>query len=140
MRRLFIGLSVAILAASVALPAAATEPPDHKVTICHALPGSASHAYNVITVDIASSGYVKGGHSRGLGPDEDRLGEKHAHGGDIIPPYTYTTKRGEVFSFPGQNWTDEGQAIYHGGGDGEVGYGDPCTGSGDDGGDGGFGG
>lgn len=88
--------------------ATATKPdPNHKVTICHALPASASHAYNRITVDIASSGYVKGGHYVG---GYTELGFKHANGGDIIPPYTYKS-----FQFPGQNWTAEGQAIYENG-------------------------
>ena len=85
----------------------ATKPdPNHKVTICHALPASASHAYNRITVDIASSGYVKGGHHRPGGS----IGDKHAHGGDIIPPYIYGD-----FSYPGQNWTKAGRAIYNNG-------------------------
>jgi hypothetical protein len=87
----------------------ATRPnPNHKVTICHALPVSASHEFNRITVDIASTGYVRGGHDRGTGELLPvALGAKHAEGGDIIPPYTYRT-----FSFPGQNWTAEGRAIY----------------------------
>ena len=81
----------------------ATKPsPNHKVTICHALPVSADHEFNRITVDIASSGFVRGGHHR-----PGALGNKHAKGGDIIPPYTY-----RAFSFPGQNWTAEGRAIY----------------------------
>ncbi len=103
MRTPMVVLSTALLMMAVAAPALATKPdPSHKVTICHALPGSASHAYNVITVDIASSGYVKGGHYR-VGGD---VGDKHADGGDIIPPYTY---RGFVFA--GQNWGDNGEAL-----------------------------
>ena len=85
----------------------ATKPdPNHKVTVCHALPTSASHPFNRITVDIASSGYVRGGHSRSGGA----LGNKHANGGDIIPPYTY-----QGFRYPGQNWTTAGRAIYENG-------------------------
>ena len=125
MRRLFIGLSIAILAASVAFPVAATKPPDHKVTICHALPGSASHAFNIIDGDIASSGYVKGGHY----VEGGALGDKHADGGDIIPPYTYTRADGSSFDFPGQNYYENlALAI-------ELG----CTGDGDGGGGGGIG-
>lgn len=103
---LLAGLLAATLVAG-ASPASATKPdPEHKVTICHALPASASHPYNRITVDIASSGYVKGGHHR---PGGD-IGDKHARGGDIIPPYQYGD-----FSYPGQNWTAKGQAIWENG-------------------------
>lgn len=67
----------------MATPAQATKPaPEHKVTICHAT-ASETNPYVQITVDIASSGYLKAGHS--------------SHEGDIIPPYTY-----EDFSFAGQ--------------------------------------
>ena len=108
MKRIALLLTL-IFAASVAgtTSVAATKPdPNHKVTICHALPESASHAYNRITVDIASSGYVRGGHHR---PDGS-IGDKHADGGDIIPPYQY-----KDFSYPGQNWTSEGRAIWKNG-------------------------
>jgi len=104
-------LSILALSATLivggASGAIATKPsPEHKVTICHALPVSASHAYNRITVDVASSGYVKGGHHEPGGS----IGDKHADGGDIIPPYTYRS-----FSYPGQNWNAEGRAIYKNG-------------------------
>ena len=32
--------------------------------------------------------------------------------GDIIPPYTYIDENGELETLPGQNWTEDGQAIY----------------------------
>jgi hypothetical protein len=102
-------LLVLILAASVSgtTSVSATKPdPNHKVTICHALPTSASHAFNVLTVDIASSGYVRGGHHRPGGS----LGSKHSEGGDIIPPYQYRD-----FDYPGQNWTRKGRAIFENG-------------------------
>jgi hypothetical protein len=73
------------------LVASATQPPGHKVTICHAT-GSTTNPMVEITVDIASSGYLVGGHN--------------FHAKDIIPPYTYGS-----FSYPGKNWTAEGQAI-----------------------------
>jgi hypothetical protein len=123
-RRLFGGLSIAILAASVAVPVAATPPPDHKVTICHALPDKASHDYNVISVDIASSGYVKGGHYVAPGDSS-----KHADGGDIIPPYVYVRKDGTTFTFTGQNYAGNEFLAYELGCGPEVddGGGDPET-------------
>jgi LPXTG-motif cell wall-anchored protein len=78
------------------LAASATPPdPGHKVTLCHRT-GSATNPYIVITTDIASDGYVKGGHTgheqigNGLGPD-------------IIPAYEYVAKNGDVFDFPGKS-------------------------------------
>jgi hypothetical protein len=87
----------------------ATKPnPNHKVTICHATAAfvDGEREYTTNNVDIASSGYVKGGHHK---PTET-LGAKHKNGGDIIPPYTYGD-----FSYPGQNWTKKGQAIWNNG-------------------------
>lgn len=100
-------LLVALMAITLVSPATGKQPaPEHKVTVCHALPGSASHAYNQIEVDIASSGYVKGGHYKPGGS----LGVKHRYGGDIIPPYQY-----KDFYFEGQNWTKKGQKIWENG-------------------------
>ena len=99
-----------VVGAALVAPAAAfaTQPaPDHKVTICHRT-NSDTNPYVVIDVDIASSGHLKGGHdTRHEGPIwELGLKAQHVEWGDIIPPYTY----GE-FSYPGQNWTADGQAI-----------------------------
>jgi hypothetical protein len=102
--------SVVVGAALVAPAAAfATQPaPDHKVTICHRT-NSDTNPYVVIDVDIASSGHLHGGHDTQhdgaiWGPG---LKDQHIEWGDIIPPYTYPE-----FSYPGQNWTADGQAIW----------------------------
>jgi hypothetical protein len=80
--------------------ALATKPnPEHKVTICHAIPpDTAANGYHAITVDVASVGYQHSGH-------------ESEHGADIIPPYEYTDVDGDTFSYPGKNWTEAGQAI-----------------------------
>ncbi len=100
---LFVGVLLAAPAATLA-----TQPaPDHKVTICHRT-DSNTHPYTEETVDIASSGHLQGGHdTEHEGPIwNPTLKADKVEWGDIIPPYTY----GE-FSYAGQNWTDEGQAI-----------------------------
>jgi hypothetical protein len=101
MRKYIIALSlsaavVAGPAIAAVAPAGATPPnPDHKVTLCHRT-GSATNPYIVITTDIASDGYVKGGHT-----GHDQIG--NGLGGDIIPAYEYVAKNGDVFDFPGKN-------------------------------------
>lgn len=64
------------------------------VTFCHATPpDTAANGYEQITTD--DDGIIKQGHAT-------------EHSADIIPPFTV----GEV-SFPGQNWTALGQAIWN---------------------------
>ncbi len=82
--------------------AQATPPPNHKVTICHrtgsATGGNQHNGYSIITVDIASSGFVMSGHQF-----HEQVG--NGPGGDIIPMYDYTRADGSVFHFPGKNLT-----------------------------------
>jgi hypothetical protein len=89
-------LAGAIIAMALGSVATATPPAsEHKVTICHAAPpDTAAQGWREIDVDIASSGYLRGGH-------------QEEHDADIIPPYTY-----KDFSYPGKNWDAAGQAIY----------------------------
>jgi hypothetical protein len=96
-------------------PAAATMPPDHKVTICHAT-HSVTNPYVEITVDIASSGYLRAGHADHTGPvptspdDLKTFKADGVHWGDVIPAYTYGD-----FSYPGLNTSDAGLALLESG-------------------------
>ena len=63
-------------------------------------------------------------HSAGNGkyvsnsPDVDSILSGEGHGGhpeDIIPPFEYEPQGDESGSHPGQNWTEEGQAIWENG-------------------------
>jgi hypothetical protein len=101
--RLVRSTAALVIALGLFLPATvarATMPPDHKVTICHrtgsAAGGNTHMGYSIITVDIASSGYVMGGHA-----DHEQVG--NGPGGDIIPAYDYTRADGTVFHYPGKN-------------------------------------
>jgi hypothetical protein len=90
------------------ITASATQPPDHKVTLCHAT-DSETNPYVVITVDIKSAGEAMNakGHASHTGPifqPGDKA--KGIDWGDIIPPYTFFG-----FSFPGLNATPEGLDI-----------------------------
>jgi hypothetical protein len=91
------GMLLGIMLATCISAAQATAPnPDHKVTLCHRT-GSATNPYVVITTDIASDGYVKGGHDQ-----HEQVG--NGLGGDIIPAYEYVSKKdGSVFDYPGKN-------------------------------------
>jgi hypothetical protein len=103
-------IATLFLGAALAVPSAAlaTQPaPDHKVTICHRT-NSNTNPYVEETVDIASSGHLKGGHdTEHEGPiwNPTLKGDK-IEWGDIIPPYTY----GE-FSYPGQNMAAGGDIL-----------------------------
>jgi hypothetical protein len=107
-----LGASLFILGSSLISGVLATQPDGHKVTICHAT-NSDTNPYVVIDVDIASSGYLKAGHSNHTGPIW-YAGAKDAHvkWGDIIPAYDYAPT---TFHFAGLNWTDQGQAIWQDG-------------------------
>lgn len=103
------GAALLILGATLVSGVLATPPPGHKVTICHAT-NSDTNPYVVIDVDIASSGYVKAGHSDHTGPIwYAGAKDEKVKWGDIIPAYDYAPT---TFHYPGLNWTDEGQAIW----------------------------
>ncbi|HEX4520260.1 MAG TPA: DUF11 domain-containing protein [Gaiellaceae bacterium] len=61
---------------------------------------------------IANNGDLQGGHLDHTGPV---YGPGVTGWGDIIPPYTYVDGNGVTRTFPGYNWTDDGQAIWNNG-------------------------
>jgi hypothetical protein len=98
-------VAVLAVAAGTLLPAAtaqATAPPNHQVTICHRTGstdgGNQHNGYDIITVDIASSGFVVGGHDH-----HEQVG--NGPSGDLIPAYDYVRADGTVFQYPGKNLT-----------------------------------
>ena len=104
-----IGLVLVVFGAGT-LSAGATQPPDHKVTICHRT-NSDTNPYVVETPDIASSGYLQAGHNDHTGPIwASGMKADHDKWGDIIPPYDYGD-----FHYAGLNWTGLGQAILRNG-------------------------
>jgi uncharacterized repeat protein (TIGR01451 family) len=73
---------------------------EKKVTICHAT-GSEGNPFVEQSPAIGNNGDLQGGHL--------------SHPDDIIPPYDYVDANGNPQTFPGQNWTPEGQAIWQNG-------------------------
>jgi len=107
MRKLIALLGALALSFSAATSVLATAPDAHQVTICHAT-DSYSHPYVIETVDIGSTGHLRGGHdTQHTGPVFDGTVK---HWGDIIPPYTYKS-----FVYTGQNYTGTGLAIWENG-------------------------
>ncbi len=101
-----VGVALVTPASTLATQPGGNSGGDHKVTICHAT-NSDTNQYVVITVDIASSGYVNHGHSDHTGPIWDAtLKDRHLSWGDIIPSYTYND-----FTYPGRNNSSWGLQI-----------------------------
>src|SRR6476659_3620081 len=105
---LAVGLGLAFLAAIPVVTAAGLDN-ERQVRICHAT-SSKSNPYVENTPAIANNGDLNGGHLNHTGPvfPADDWG-------DIIPPYPYVDAGGKPQTFPGRNWSSEGQAIYQNG-------------------------
>jgi hypothetical protein len=74
-----------------------SQPPGHKVTLCHRT-DSNTNPYVQITVDVAAGG-LKGGHEDHTGPIwNPTLKASHVKWGDIIPAFTYGSQ-----IYPGMN-------------------------------------
>ena len=79
---------------------------EKKVRICHAT-SSQNNPYVSNSPAIANNGDLHGGHLNHKGPVFPE-----ANWGDIIPPYTYVDANGDTETFPGYNWSPQGQAIW----------------------------
>jgi LPXTG-motif cell wall-anchored protein len=110
------GATAAAAAADVSVeasgPVVFLVPPDptvpvEKVEICHA---TSSYQNPYVINEPNANGDVSG-HADHTGPIFTPDIPKGTQWGDIIPPFSYETPEG-VESFPGLNWTAEGQAIY----------------------------
>jgi hypothetical protein len=97
------------------VPAAATphaKPPEEKVPICHRT-NSVQNPYHLEEVNgdsiVRPDGTTTshGDHTGPVYPGEDW--------GDIIPPFSYTNSSGGTSTYPGSNWTSDGQAIFEAG-------------------------
>src|SRR5262249_25488179 len=71
---------------------------------------SESNPYVVQEPTIGNNGDLSGGHLNHKGPIFPA-----PDWGDIIPPFTYVDQNGVTQTFPGYNWTPDGQAIWHNG-------------------------
>jgi hypothetical protein len=80
-----------------------------KVRICHAT-SSPDNPYVSEEPAVGNNGDLHGGHLDHTGPVYPA-----ADWGDIIPPYNYVDDNGETQTFPGYNWSPEGQAIWQNG-------------------------
>jgi uncharacterized protein DUF11/prealbumin domain-containing protein len=105
-----IALLVAVLGVLAAfLQPALSQSNEKKVRICHAT-SAETNPYVVQEPAIANNGDLEGGHLDHKGPVFPAV-----DWGDIIPPYTYVDENGVTQTFPGYNWSPEGQAIWQNG-------------------------
>lgn len=85
---------LAFVSLSILAAPAATAGDSPNVAVCHAT-GSDKYTSNTISKTAVVKGTGHGGHKD-----------------DIIPSFTYAEKKGDPLkTYPGQNWTAEGQAI-----------------------------
>lgn len=107
-------MAALILLAQMAIPVTVGATPSGKVVICHAT-DSHNNPYttndiNTSSVDEDNNQYLNG-HGDHTGPVWESGIADHSWG-DIIPPFTNPLTG---TSFPGQNWTSQGQAIWNNG-------------------------
>ena len=98
------GLGALAVGLQTAAPLSAAPP--EKVRICHAT-SSESNPYVSNEPAIGNNGDVQGGHLNHTGPVFPA-----ENWGDIIPPYVYVDSDGGEQTFPGYNWSPEGQAVW----------------------------
>lgn len=108
MSAVVVGVLFVFGAASPLVAGATQGSPEHQVTLCHAT-DSYTNPYVSETVDVASTQFE--GHDGHNGPVFYADIPKHEQWGDIIPPFDY----GAAGSYPGKNWTADGQAIWNAG-------------------------
>ena len=93
----FIAIFLVVLSSQV-LAGGGDNNPHNMITICHALGNG-----GFIQITPNANGDVSG-----------HAGNSHQDGKDIIPPFEYNDD-GETAYFPGQNWDEEGIAIWENG-------------------------
>ena len=80
--------------------------PERKVRICHATSSNSNPYTSPRTGDREQR------RPQRRAPQPHRAGLPATDWGDIIPPYNYVDKKGQPQTFPGYNWSPEGQAIW----------------------------
>lgn len=80
----------------------------HKIKLCHAT-SAVSNPYGPKTEEIDDDAILTSGHDGHNGPVWNSTMTNDDDWGDIIPPFPY----GDGQSYPGKNWTTEGQAIWN---------------------------
>lgn len=118
-----IGLGLLVTVFGLTSPAAAEKPNTFKLTLCHRT-NAPTNPYRMITVSVdASNGEIVGpDHTGHPGPVFDFSADPADEGypyttprsgdqwGDIIPSYDY-----DGGTYPGMNWTADGEAIFDAG-------------------------
>ena len=117
MRRLVLSLlaTLFVLGFAKSVPAyGATRTPQERVTICHRdrsiLKPYVQETVSEDSIVRPDGTVVPNGHGTHTGPVFPMPAW-----GDIIPPFEYNNDSGGTSTYPGMNWTDNGQAIWFGG-------------------------
>jgi hypothetical protein len=107
-----VGVGISLLAIGLVWSTPVSGAPRGKVTICHRT-SSVRNPYVQNTVNVNSIVTPNGtpvGHGTHTGPVYPTPGW-----GDIIRPFAYTNASGGTSTYPGMNWSGQGQAIWNGG-------------------------
>jgi hypothetical protein len=110
------GIVVLVAAPSAADNSEGPEPENNKISLCHRTNSESNPYVNRDGITPSKRGAIHGHDTHNEGPVwQPGFKDEGKRWGDIIPPFQWVDNKGVTQSYPGLNWTTEGQAIFNAG-------------------------